>query len=119
MRAAMPDISERTACRLLQVSRSALHRLPNGKRARATLSEKLVAQLEPLIQADGERLLAAIGTPDVLPLLLSAASGVHPMDACLDVAVPALFVALDHAAVRPAEPLRHHRAHRTPRLSVR
>lgn len=63
--------------------------------------------LEPLIQADGERLLAAIGTPDVLPLLLSAASGVHPMDACLDVAVPALFVALDHAAVRPAEPLRY------------
>ena len=47
----MPDISERTACRLLQVSRSALHRLTNGKRARATLSEKLVAQLEPLIQA--------------------------------------------------------------------
>ena len=46
----MPDISERRACRLLQVSRSALHRLPEGKRARATLSRELVAQLEPLIQ---------------------------------------------------------------------
>ena len=51
MRAALPDISERTTCRLLQVSRAALHRLPNGKRARATLSEELVTQLKPLIQA--------------------------------------------------------------------
>ncbi len=47
----MPDISERTACRLLQVSRSALHRPTTGKRACATLSKALVAQLEPLIQA--------------------------------------------------------------------
>ena len=43
----MLDISERTACRLLPVSRSALHRLTKWKRARAMLSEKLVAQLEP------------------------------------------------------------------------
>lgn len=47
----MPDISERTACRLLQVSRSALHRLTKGKRACARFSEELVAKLEPLIQA--------------------------------------------------------------------
>lgn len=51
MRAVRPDISERTACRLLQVSRSALHRSTKGKRAHATLSETLVAKLEPLIQA--------------------------------------------------------------------
>ena len=46
----MPAISERTACRLLQVSRSALHRPTKGRLARATLSEELVAKLEPLIQ---------------------------------------------------------------------
>jgi putative transposase len=46
----MPAISERTACRLLQVSRSAPHRPTKGKRARATLSEEFVAKLEPLIQ---------------------------------------------------------------------
>ncbi|MCA9500992.1 MAG: hypothetical protein KC588_17490 [Nitrospira sp.] len=51
MRAVRPDISERTTCRVLQVSRAALHRLPNGKRVRATLSEELVTQLKPLIQA--------------------------------------------------------------------
>ncbi len=47
----MPAISERTACRLLQVSRASLHRPTKEKRARAALSEELVAQLEPLIQA--------------------------------------------------------------------
>ena len=31
--------------------------------------------LEPLIQQDGERVLAAIGTPDVLPLLLAGRTG--------------------------------------------
>ncbi len=46
----MPDISERTACRLLQGSRSALHRPANGKRACARLSKELVTKLEPLIQ---------------------------------------------------------------------
>ncbi len=50
MRTALPDISERTACRLLQVSRAALHRSTNGRRAGASLSEALVAKLEPLIQ---------------------------------------------------------------------
>ena len=50
MRAALPDISERTTCRLLQVSRSALHRPTKGKRAWTTLSEELVTKLEPLIQ---------------------------------------------------------------------
>ncbi|MEZ4325568.1 MAG: HEXXH motif-containing putative peptide modification protein [Polyangiales bacterium] len=63
--------------------------------------------LEPLIQSDGERLLAVIGTPDVLPSLLSAASGAHPMDECLDVAVPALLVGLDGAGVRPAAALHY------------
>ncbi|HNP28696.1 MAG TPA: hypothetical protein PKK23_06660 [Nitrospirales bacterium] len=51
MRAVRPDISERTVCRLLQGSRSALHRPDKGKRACATLAEALVAKLEPLIQA--------------------------------------------------------------------
>jgi len=47
----MPTISERTACRLLRVSRAALHRPPKGKQACAKLSEELVAKLEPPIQA--------------------------------------------------------------------
>ena len=51
MRATIPDISERTACRVIQVNRAALYRAPKGKRARARVSEELVAQLEPLIQA--------------------------------------------------------------------
>jgi len=51
VRAVRLDISERTVCRLLQVSRSTLHRSSKGKRARAMLSEALVAKLEPLIQA--------------------------------------------------------------------
>ncbi len=46
----MPDISERTACRLLQVNRATLHRSTKGKRVRARISEELVAKLEPLIQ---------------------------------------------------------------------
>lgn len=51
VRAVMPDISERTTCHLLQVSRSALHRPTKGKRACARLSEELVAKLAPLLQA--------------------------------------------------------------------
>lgn len=47
----MPNISERQACRLLRVSRSALHRQPQEKLARATLSVDLVDQLKPLIEA--------------------------------------------------------------------
>lgn len=50
MRAVLPDVSERTACRLLQVSRATLHRSRKGRQARAPLSEALVAKLEPLIQ---------------------------------------------------------------------
>lgn len=46
----MPDISERTVCRLLQVSRSTLPRPINGKRACARLSEELVTKLGPLSQ---------------------------------------------------------------------
>ncbi len=51
MRAARPDISERTACRVLQVSRSALHRPTIGPRKCPPLSAALVTKLEPLIQA--------------------------------------------------------------------
>lgn len=78
-----------------------------GESARRGLV-RLRKGLEPLIQVDGERLIAAIGTPDVLPLLLSARSGAHPIEACLDVAVPSLLVTLDQAGVRPAVPLRYH-----------
>lgn len=51
MRAAVSDISERKACRLLRVARSGLYRQPKGTTARPTLSEVLVDQLAPLIQA--------------------------------------------------------------------
>lgn len=81
-------------------------RAQTGEPARRALV-RLREGLEPLIQSDGERLIAAIGAPDVLPLLLTARSGAHPMEACLDVAVPSLLVALDEAGVRPAVPLRY------------
>ncbi len=81
-------------------------RAQTGESARRGLV-RLREGLEPLIQADGERLMAAIGTPDVLPLLLSARSGAHPVEACLDGAVPSLLVALLDAGVRPATPLRY------------
>lgn len=77
-----------------------------GEPARRALV-RLREGLEPLIQSDGERVLATVGMPDVLPLLLSGRSGAHPMDACLDVAVPAFLVALHEAGVRPKIPLRY------------
>lgn len=81
-------------------------RAQTGESARRGLV-RLREGLEPLIQKDGERLIEAIGTPDVLPLLLCVRSGVHPIESCLDVAVPSLFVALHEAQVRPAVPLRY------------
>lgn len=51
MRAVVSDISERKVCRLLRVPRAGLYRQSKGITARATLSEELVDQLEPLIQA--------------------------------------------------------------------
>lgn len=86
---------------LLQPPRA--HTSEPARRALVRLREGL----EPLIQQDGERVLAAIGTPDVLPLLLAGRTGAHPLDACLDVAVPAFLLALHEAGVRPARALRY------------
>lgn len=81
-------------------------RAQTGEAARRGLV-RLREGLEPLIQKDGERLIEAIGSPDVLPLLLCVRSGAHPIEGCLDVAVPSLFVALHEAGVRPAVALRY------------
>ncbi len=50
MRAACPDISERKACRVLQVPRSALHRRPPSPSSSPKLAANLVQQLQALIQ---------------------------------------------------------------------
>ncbi|GJL57136.1 MAG: insertion element hypothetical protein [Nitrospirales bacterium] len=50
MRATLPDISERQACRVLQVARSTLHRLARTKAPSPKLAEALVTKLQTLIQ---------------------------------------------------------------------
>ena len=50
MRATFPDISERQACRVLQVARSTLHRTAPRKDASPKIAEGLVTKLHTLIQ---------------------------------------------------------------------
>ena len=51
MRAQLPDISERQACRVLRVARSTLHRRAATKNPSPKLAEALVTKLHTLIQA--------------------------------------------------------------------
>ncbi len=50
MRTALPDISERTACRTLRVAQSTLHRTSTTKKSAPKLAEALVTKLHTLIQ---------------------------------------------------------------------
>lgn len=63
--------------------------------------------LEAVLRAAPDAVLEAVGSPDVLPLLLSAQSGLISEQDALARAIPNLLTRLHHLGVVPLEPLLH------------